>query len=675
MISQRAYPGIYMAFDPRPGSARVTVEGMLSLAGRVADRALAGEESGCAVVAVSPPGEHPEAAPIIHSSPAGTLVWAGEMFPPENWSGAGERPSSQRLAAVVLDRLGHQGPEVLGDIDGSFCGAWFSSDSGTWTIFNDRWGLIPLFWWADGRRLIISPKARITWRASGSDLRIDGNGVADLLRTQNMLDDHTLIENVRWLMPATCLRWDGRGVSTRQYWDYQHRARHAGSYEEVIDSFVDVSRSTMARIIDTPAPVMQGLSGGLDSRMFLAVCQELGRMPECYTSGLVWSEDVRFGRKLARAAGTGHETLLLDADCLPDQLRSAIIETDGLHGAAHLVTSAPITPYLAHHAGAVLLEGYLHGGLGGSKVPADQDVGVSDSVCGFGAGGQAASGTGGQSGTGTVAGSTRPAHTHAWALNLLHTGGNPGLIGGMLREELAADSLRRWQAHVDDAFAHAPSDDPLCRAEYAVISGRSGRNDVLVPAMFRRHVLVRQPGCNRRMIDWYASTPASLRRGRQVCIDALRRHYPQFARLPRADGCSGMPLTDHRWLREYRWRIEKLYSRWARLRYSDVRRWGRDSLAIRAWTFEACRQANLFAPVLAADARVLEWVRPQAVRDLWQTVCRDPRRSIPLLNLLTIELMVRELERMPATERSESPLAFRPLKTPARSSREHVEVS
>ncbi|NLX17318.1 MAG: hypothetical protein GXY45_10175, partial [Ramlibacter sp.] len=359
-----------MAFDPRPGRARATVEGMLSLAGRVDDRALAGEESGCAVVAVSPPGEHPEAAPVIHSSPAGTLVWAGEMLPPESWSSAGERCSSQRLAAVVLDRLERQGPEVLGDIDGSFCGAWFSYDSSTWTIFNDRWGLIPLFWWADGARLIISPKARLTWRSSGSALQIDGDGVADLLRTQNMLDDHTLIENVHWLMPATCLRWDGSGASTRQYWDYQHRPRQTGSYDEVIDSFVDVSRSTMARIIDTRAPVMQGLSGGLDSRMFLGVCQELGRMPACYTSGLAWSEDVRFGHKLARAAGARHETLLLDAERIPDQVQETIIETDGLHGAAHLVASAPIASYLAHHAGAVLLEGYLHGGLGGSKVPA-----------------------------------------------------------------------------------------------------------------------------------------------------------------------------------------------------------------------------------------------------------------------------------------------------------------
>jgi hypothetical protein len=259
----------------------------------------------------------------------------------------------------------------------------------------------------------------------------------------------------------------------------------------------------------------------------------------------------------------------------------------------------------------------MHGVLGGSDLPADVDVPVDV-----------------------------PPHQHAWALDFLHGGGEPESIGRLLREDLAADSIARWQTHVDDAFFSATTADPLCRAEYAIIAGRSGRNDALVPAMYRRDVLARHPACDRRMIDWYATTPARLRRARQVYIDVLRTHFPTFARVPRADGCSGMPLMNGQWRREYAWQREKLYDCWARLRYADVRRWGRDSMGARAWAFETCRQAGMFEPVVASDARVREWVQPQALHSAFDLACRDPRQSVPMLSLLTIETMVRELEHL-----------------------------
>ncbi|MBI4578296.1 MAG: hypothetical protein HY718_01245 [Planctomycetes bacterium] len=613
--SRRAYPGIYMVCDPRPGRARSSVREMLAAAGQAAPRVAALEGPGFAVAAVSSPVDEPTCGPGIHCDNHGILIWAGEMIPPPSWSGRTDSLSSHAAAAIVRQKLLTGGPGILAEIDGTFCGAWYDNETRTWTVFNDRWGLIPLFWWADAERLIVSPRARLTWQASGSPLRIDEDGVADLLRTQNMLDDHTLIAGVYWLEAAHSLRYDGRRVMARRYWDFRHRPSTPRSYDEVLDGFVETSRATIDRMTRCRAPVLQGLSGGLDSRMFLAMCHDLGRVPTCYTSGFAYGEDIRFGRQLARVAGASHDALLLDERSLPEQLRASIVDTDGLHGAGHLALGAPIASWLAGQAGAVLIEGYLHGVLGGSDLPTDADVPPD-----------------------------RPPHEHRWARDFLHGGGEPGLIGGLLREDLAIGSLARWESHVDDSFRASHADDPLCRAEYAIIAGRSGRNDVLVPAMYRRDVLARHPACDRQMIEWFAATPASLRRARQLYIDVLVRRFPAFARVPRADGCSGMPLVRGRWARESRWRREQLYSTWARLRYQSVRRYGRDSLAARAWAFETCQNSGMFEPLLAGDARVLEYLRPNAVRRLWMTACVKPRECVPLLSLLTIEVMIRELE-------------------------------
>jgi asparagine synthetase B (glutamine-hydrolysing) len=616
-LNRRADPGIYMVCDPHPHRARAAVQSILAAAGTIDHRVVAIEGPGFAAAAVSPPADEPSCGPGLHCDQRGLLIWAGEMFLPAEWCDQAGPASPRGIAATARHKLITRGPGALADIDGSFCGAWFDGENSTWTVFNDRWGLIPLFWWSQQDRFIIAPRARLGWQASESPLNIDENGVADLLRTQNMLDDHTLIAGVHWLEPAHALTWDGRHTRCRRYWEFQHRPVESRSAEEAVEGYLDAARPTIARMAGGQSPVLQGLSGGLDSRLFLAVCHEQGWPPACYTSGFAYGEDVRFGRQLASVAGATHQALLLDKDDFARQLHSSIVDCDGLHGAGHLAASAPIAEHLAGLGGAVLLEGYLHGVLGGSDLPADSELPTD-----------------------------LPPYRHGWARDFLHGGGDPESIGRLLREDLAADSLLRWQTHVDDAFSRAAVREPLYRAEHAIIAGRSGRNDVLVPAMYRRHVLVRHPACDRRMIDWYATTPARLRRARQVYIEVLRRHYPAFARVPRADGCSGMPLLNSRWRRELAWQREKLFARWAWLRYTDVRRWGRDSIATRAWAFQACRQTSAFEPLLAPDARVLQWIRPASRRLLWEGTCRDPRQSVVLLTLLTIETMVRHLEQL-----------------------------
>lgn len=618
---------------------------MLNLAGTPGDNAIAVEGSSFAAIAVAPPGGHDRVGPGMHADGKGVLVWAGEMFLPAGWLDDSTSATPTDIAAIVRHKLLLDGPEILAEIDGSFCGAWFDAREQAWVVFNDRWGLIPVFWWSDGAGLIVSPKARITWQASGTALNVDERGVADLVRTQNMLDDHTLIAGVHWLEPASCLTWDGTQARRQRYWGFQHQPPASVAYDDVLEQFVESSRATMARMTDTNTPILQGISGGLDSRMFLAVCHELGRVPACYTSGFAYSEDMRFGRRLARAAGASHEALPLDERWLADQVARSIAETDGLHGAGHLVMSAPIAAHLERREGALLIEGYLHGVLGGSDLPADEDVP-----------------------------SNRPAHEHTWARDFLHSGGEPALIDGLLRPELACESRSRWAARVDDAFGRSRTADPLCRAEYAIISGRSGRNDVLVPAMFRRYATVRHPACDRTMVQWYAAAPAAMRRARKAYIDVLGKYYPRFARVPRADGCSGMPLSAGRWSREYHWKLEKLYSLWARLRYPAVRRWGRDSVAARAWAFEVLRRAGAFEPMLDPHARICEWVRPESLRDLWEVASRDPRRSVPLFSLWTIESTIRRLESESQARGMDHPIIFRVLRTAGLPSRECVEV-
>ncbi|MEP0844389.1 MAG: hypothetical protein HRF43_16950 [Phycisphaerae bacterium] len=353
-------------------------------------------------------------------------------------------------------------------------------------------------------------------------------------------------------------------------------------------------------------------------------------MPSCFSAGLAFGGDVRFGRRAARVAGADHEWVPLADGRLSEQLARVIVEIDGLHNVGHLPPAAALYDYLSGRAGGVLLEGYFNGVAGGATIPSDP-------------------------------GDTRlPPHQRAWARAMLHSGGPIGLIDALLEPGLASESKSLWEATIDRACREAATDDPLRQAEYTINGPRRCRMDTLGTALLRRDVLLRTPATDAVMVRWFESVPPAIRRARRPFLDVLRRHFPGFARVPRSE-TGGMPVSAGRWLREYHWYREKLYRWWAGRRYPYFRRWGPAGNAIRGWTFETLLQSGSLNVLLADDARIRSWVRREALLDLWSAAAIDPLQGMPLLGLFTVEIMVRRLESHSPVGPARPPVRFRRL--------------
>lgn len=606
-----------MVFDPRPGAASALAQAMLRELGcSSADspRRLAGHH--WAAAAVPPPAGESTAGAHILQTQAGTLIWTGEIFLPEEWTAdAGQPLSCERISRTLLNRLTEHGIEELANIDGAFCGAWYDPRYQRWSVFNDRFGLLPVFYARARDRLVVAPRAWLAWLASGMPLRLSDRGAIDLIRAQNAVEDHTLIKGVHWLIGGHALIREPHQISCRKYWEFRHLPEARASMEERIDAYVEACRPSVARCSAAAAPLMLGISGGMDSRMILAMCHELGRTPACYTAGWAYSDDVRFGRSLATTAGANHEWLPLTAQGLPERLERMIVDTDGLHGAAHMLMASPIPDYLAAHEGSVLLEGLVYPVAGGGCIPDDDDLPTPQ----------------------------RPPHRCSWAVSNLHSGGPIEWINELLHDHVARESDEWWRQYIDDRFRHAPGEDPIRKAEYTTQSGRPGRNNVLGVTVQRGHVLIRHPLCDRRVQHWVATTPPALRRGKSIYMEIIRRRFPRFARVQRTN-YNGLPLTRNRLRRQICWQKEKLHRWWTRRHHADARRYGMDGAAVRAWGFDAWRTSGAMDVLLESNARVLRWVRPDRLLALWSRAVVDPTTAVPILTLATLETMIRRLE-------------------------------
>jgi len=618
-----ARPGLVMVIDPRsqqPGCCVAAMLEALGVAGQPQTTTIEG--TGWAAGAIAPPAALPECGADAWADYGDILIWAGDIFLPEDWSQPDAKTSPQgAVSRALLQHLRSDGVDILAKLDGAFCGAWYNRRRNRWAIFNDRLGLLPVFWTAAGDRLVVGPSAWLTWQATGEPLAIDEDGVVDVLRTLNITEDRTLIKGVHWLLGGHVLFWspansDTRRGRTYQYWEFRHRTTSFRSRADAMDAYVaGLERTLKQQTAGVSSPLL-GISGGMDSRMILAACHRMGIVPDCFSAGWPFSEDVRFGRRLARKAGAQHTFVPVDTGALPELLTAMIIETDGLHGAGHMGIGSPVPGYLAEHTGSVLLEGYMLGVLGGAYFPQEGDVPLHCAP-----------------------------HQCRWARTRAHSGGDIEQINHLLQPDLARSSYQRWQSQIDDRYHRAPSTDPLERAEYTIVNGRSGRIDVLGLNPYRRHAALRSPGTAGRLLDWCADTPGSWRRGKQLYMEIIRQRYPRFARVPRAN-CNGLPITKNRLLREYCWQAEKLYRFRAGRRYPQTRRWGLGGAFKTACVFEPWHNAGNLGLILEPGARVLNWVAGPALKTLWQIVLQDPSQATPLLALKTIETMVRFLERL-----------------------------
>ncbi|HPD30799.1 MAG TPA: asparagine synthase-related protein [Phycisphaerae bacterium] len=637
-------PGVVLVCDPRVGQARTLVAGVLDALGAsssenreasaVETQACAGVNWAAATVAMC--SAESTSGSCAYSDGHDVLLWAGEMLLPVAWVHGGAA-SREAVAEVVLRRLQAQGFGILEEIDGAFCGAWYEQSRRQWNVFNDKLGLIPVFYAARADRLVIGPTARVVWQATGEPLTLSEEGFCDLLRCENMTDEHTLIEGVNWLKGGHVLRWSPGHCRTQRYWDFRFADSEKCDREEAIEQYTSILCGTMRRHADCRAPLLLGISGGLDSRMLLGMCAEIGRLPLCFTVGWSFSDDVRYGRGLARAAGATHEWVGLEEKDLPERLTQAILATDGLHNVAHMAPAATMRSYLVGHAGAVLLEGYLQGVVGGAYVPLDEDV-VEDMV----------------------------PHQSRWARYRLHAGGDASIINGLLLPDPADRSYRRWQERIDTTWRLAPTDDPLGKAEYVVAASRSGRIDVLGTAMLRDSVWVRCPACDNAVLAWRERTPPRWRRGKQLFLEVIRRQFPKLARVQRT-ASSGLPVSGNRWLREYCWQKERLHRWWTGLGHPWTRKWGTGGNAGRAWAFATWRATGGLDVLTSANARILNWVRRDRLMEVWEQAVRDPLECGPVMALATAEIMIRHLERIRPGFRGVSPgqVQFVMMETPA----------
>jgi asparagine synthase (glutamine-hydrolysing) len=298
-------------------------------------------------------GEFPKSG-MIESRGRVRVVWVGQCV--EDDGDATER------AIDTVARDPFDGPAVS-RLNGPFAAATMSNSPFRVELVTDRHRNYPVYVHRSGDVTVASTEMScvIPWLAAPT---IDRDAVDLLLRSGELIDRMTMLSGVDFMPPGTVLTDDGEVPRERRYFRMRHDGSSSVSMGQTADILAPLLRQAVRRIERANARLGVTLSGGLDSRLILALCNEPEKV-KSFTWGLPGCRDIACATEFAQQVHSPHVIRHWDPSAFPPLWARGVDLTAGSYGVdgMHML---PFVPLLAS-ACDVVLNGLAGDGLLGGN--------------------------------------------------------------------------------------------------------------------------------------------------------------------------------------------------------------------------------------------------------------------------------------------------------------------
>jgi asparagine synthase (glutamine-hydrolysing) len=282
--------------------------------------------------------------PIQNESGDVVLVFSGEEFPEAGTANSlKEKGHSLDLTGPsYLVHLYEEDPGFPVGLNGWFHGLIADRSRGMVTLFNDRYGMHRIYYHSSSEAFYFAAEAKAILAVCSETRRLDLRGMGEFVACGCTLEDRTLFEGIKVLPGASAWVFrDGSLEKRKAYfdareWEDQAQLEPEAYYREIRDVF---SRN-LPRYFSGQQQIAMSLTGGLDSRMIMALMRPSNGSLPCYSYGGMFRDcrDVFVARQVARACGQSHKVISIDKEFLsrfPYYAERTVYLTDGCADVSH----------------------------------------------------------------------------------------------------------------------------------------------------------------------------------------------------------------------------------------------------------------------------------------------------------------------------------------------------
>lgn len=196
----------------------------------------------------------------------------------------GYRFKSQTDTEVVLYAFEEWGLAALNKFNGMWAFIIFDKRKKKLFACRDRLGIKPLYYFFDGRKLILASEIKAILAHPKVKVELDLQALNEYFSFQNIFSDRTLFLQIKLLPPGSFLEYDGRNLVVDKWWDVPLAKKNFSEkqWEEKIN---DVFTKAVKRHLISDVEIGSYLSGGMDSATVTALAAHENPRLKTFTGG------------------------------------------------------------------------------------------------------------------------------------------------------------------------------------------------------------------------------------------------------------------------------------------------------------------------------------------------------------------------------------------------------
>jgi len=504
---------------------------------------------------------NPESQPLWNEDRTVCVVMEGELYDYAEMKKClvdrGHKFETENDVEYLLHLFEEYEEGLTPYLNGSFVAAIWKEPERKLVIVNDHLGSYPLYYSVQGGMLTFASGVRALLVNSKLSVSMDPTAIAQFLTFEHILGTRTLVKQIQLLKPASILTYQDGIINFSSYWRLCFdQIDHRYSEEDYVDGFALHLRRAIKRQLRDDSPVGILLSGGLDSRLILAMLKEIDAERPIYTFsfGIPGCDDVRISKEVARIARTTHQFYELNPDYLSHLAHKAVRLTDGMQSCVNMHSFANI--HAQTEFVKLIYKGYLAGTLTGYSFNRQMWADYEEDTL----------------------------------IQLLYDKLSVVFPTTQHRDLFSEDYYRHNQntnlETFKEAFMEYKTDLVANWIDHFTLRNEDIRLGLSGVELVRSQAVVRTPFSDLDLVKYAFSVPAGLRADRYLMVRIYQKFFSDYAKIPYAN--TGLPIVACfrdlriRFINQIRWRLNEAGIPWIstphKRPYADYNTWLRTVL-------------------------------------------------------------------------------------------------
>jgi asparagine synthase (glutamine-hydrolysing) len=233
---------------------------------------------------------------------------------------------------TIIHAYEEYGENCVHKLRGMFAFAIWDSRKRCVFAARDRLGIKPLYYALRNGQLIFASEIKAILASGLIPASVNHRALPEFFVFGQTVDDSTLFDGIRKLMPGHVLSFDGKDLDIRRYWDWRFEDQSTQTEErDYVDQFSALIEDSVKAHLMSDVPIGIFLSGGLDSSLIAAItARHASTTVETFTIGFdrQYYSEFEEARAVAAHIGAHHHETRLTAGQFMDAIPKLIWHED-----------------------------------------------------------------------------------------------------------------------------------------------------------------------------------------------------------------------------------------------------------------------------------------------------------------------------------------------------------